>query len=141
MGKVESCDYLCSGNLLGLIMIFLQLLIIFLFLSLGELVVWLTGVPVPSSIIGLLLLTAALQLKIVKLRQVEGVADFLVKNLGFFFVPAGIGVMVHLDLIAQQWMPIVVASVVSIVVVLVVTGWVHQICRRYFSRHEHSDRK
>lgn len=122
-------------------MIFLQLLIIFLFLSLGELVVWLTGVPVPSSIIGLLLLTAALQLKIVKLRQVEGVADFLVKNLGFFFVPAGIGVMVHLDLIAQQWMPIVVASVVSIVVVLVVTGWVHQICRRYFSRHEHSDRK
>lgn len=141
MGKVESCDYLCSGNLLGLIMIFLQLLIIFLFLSLGELVVWLTGVPVPSSIIGLLLLTAALQLKIVKLRQVEGVADFLVKNLGFFFVPAGIGVMVHFDLIAQQWMPIVVASVVSIVVVLVVTGWVHQICRRYFSRHEHSDRK
>lgn len=122
-------------------MIFLQLLIIFLFLSLGELVVWLTGVPVPSSIIGLLLLTAALQLKIVKLRQVEGVADFLVKNLGFFFVPAGIGVMVHFDLIAQQWMPIVVASVVSIVVVLVVTGWVHQICRRYFSRHEHSDRK
>ena len=95
----------------------------------------------PSSIIGLLLLTAALQLKIVKLRQVEGVADFLVKNLGFFFVPAGIGVMVHFDLIAQQWMPIVVASVVSIVVVLVVTGWVHQICRRYFSRHEHSDRK
>lgn len=122
-------------------MIFLQLLIIFLFLSLGELVVWLTGVPVPSSIIGLLLLTAALQLKIVKLRQVEGVADFLVKNFGFFFVPAGIGVMVHFDLIAQQWMPIVVASVVSIVVVLVVTGWVHQICRRYFSRHEHSDRK
>lgn len=123
------------------IMILLQLLIIFAFLAIGELVVWLTDVPIPSSIIGLLLLTAALHLKIVKLRQVEGVADFLVKNLGFFFVPAGIGVMVHFDLIAQQWMPIVVASVVSIVVVLGVTGWVHQICRRYFSRNEHSDGK
>lgn len=122
-------------------MILLQLLIIFSFLALGELVVWLTGIPVPSSIIGMLLLTGALQAKIVKLRQVEGVADFLVKNLGFFFVPAGIGVMVHFDLIAKQWMPIVVASVVSIVVVLGVTGWVHQICRRYFSRNEHSDGK
>ena len=89
----------------------------------------------------MLLLTVALQLRLVKLRQVEGVADFLVKNLGFFFVPAGIGVMVHFDLIAKQWMPIVVASVVSIVVVLVVTGWAHQICRRYFSRNEHSDGK
>ena len=122
-------------------MILLQLLIIFAFLAIGELVVWLTDVPIPSSIIGMLLLTMALQLRLVKLRQVEGVADFLVKNLGFFFVPAGIGVMVHFDLIAKQWMPIVVASVVSIVVVLVVTGWVHQICRRYFSRNEHSDGK
>ena len=122
-------------------MILLQLLIIFAFLAIGELVVWLTDVPIPSSVIGMLLLTVALQLRLVKLRQVEGVADFLVKNLGFFFVPAGIGVMVHFDLIAKQWMPIVVASVVSIVVVLGVTGWVHQICRRYFSRNEHSDGK
>ena len=122
-------------------MILLQLLIIFAFLAIGELVVWLTDVPIPSSIIGMLLLTVALQLRLVKLRQVEGVADFLVKNLGFFFVPAGIGVMVHFDLIAKQWMPIIVASVVSIVVVLGVTGWVHQICRRYFSRNEHSDGK
>lgn len=122
-------------------MILLQLLIIFAFLAIGELVVWLTDVPIPSSIIGMLLLTVALQLRLVKLRQVEGVADFLVKNLGFFFVPAGIGVMVHFDLIAKQWMPIVVASVVSIVVVLGVTGWVHQICRRYFSCNEHSDGK
>lgn len=122
-------------------MILLQLLIIFAFLAIGELVVWLTDVPIPSSIIGMLLLTVALQLRLVKLRQVEGLADFLVKNLGFFFVPAGIGVMVHFDLIAKQWMPIIVASVVSIVVVLGVTGWVHQICRRYFSRNEHSDGK
>lgn len=122
-------------------MILLQLLIIFAFLAIGELVVWLTDVPIPSSIIGMLLLTVALQLRLVKLRQVEGLADFLVKNLGFFFVPAGIGVMVHFDLIAKQWMPIIVASVVSIVVVLGVTGWVHQICRRFFSRNEHSDGK
>lgn len=74
-------------------MVILQLAVIFAFLALGELVVWATGVAVPSSIIGMLLLTLSLRLGIVKLRQVEGVADFLVSNLGFFFVPAGVALM------------------------------------------------
>ena len=71
----------------------LQCGVLFAFLSLGELVVMLTGVPVPSSIIGMLLLTLGLKLGIVRLSQVEKMADFLVHNLGFFFVPAGVGLM------------------------------------------------
>ena len=67
-------------------MVILQLAVLFTFLAAGELVVWLTGVLMPSSIIGMLLLTLALKLRIVRLRHVEGVADFLVSNLGFFFV-------------------------------------------------------
>lgn len=65
-------------------MVILQLAVIFVFLAAGELIVWATGVPVPSSIIGMLLLTLSLQTGIVKPRHVEGVADFLVANLGFF---------------------------------------------------------
>ena len=71
--------------------VILQCGVLFTFLALGELVVWLTDVPVPSSIIGMLLLTLALELKAVKLSQVEKMSDFLVHNLGFFFVPAGVG--------------------------------------------------
>ena len=65
--------------------------VLFAFLAIGEFIVWATGVPVPSSIIGMLLLTAALKLRIVRLMWVDRVSDFLVKNLGFFFVPAGVG--------------------------------------------------
>ena len=54
--------------------------IIFGFLAIGELIVWLTGIKLPSSIIGMLLLTACLQLKWIRLRWVEGIANFLVKN-------------------------------------------------------------
>ena len=111
-------------------MVILQLAVLFTFLAAGELVVWLTGVPVPSSIIGMLLLTLALKLRIVRLRHVEGVADFLVSNLGFFFVPAGIGLMRCLDTVGREWVPIVGASVVSTVVILLVTGQVHQRVRR-----------
>ncbi len=42
------------------------------------------GVKLPGSIIGMLLLTAFLQMGWVKLRWVKGISDFLVSNMGFF---------------------------------------------------------
>lgn len=124
----------------------LQCGVLFAFLAIGELVVMLTGVPVPSSIIGMLALTAALKAGVVKLRHVEKMADFLVHNLGFFFVPAGIGLMRCLDLVAEQWLPIIGASVASTIVILIVTGHVHQSTRRMASRvsrraHAHDESK
>ena len=107
-----------------------QCAIIFGCLALGELIVWLTGIMLPSSIIGMLLLTLFLQMKWIKLRWVEGISNFLVKNLGFFFVPPGVALMLYLDVIKAQLIPIVVASVISMVVVFVVTGWIHQLVRR-----------
>ncbi len=104
--------------------------ILFLFLALGELIVWLTGTTVPSSIIGMLLLAAALKFGAVKLHQVEKFADFLVHNIGFFFVPAGVGLMRCMGLIADQWLPIVGATVGSTVIIIAVTGWTHQLTRR-----------
>ncbi len=109
----------------------IQCAIIFGCLALGEVVVWLTGIKLPSSIIGMLILTLLLQVKAVKLRQVEGMANFLVKNLGFFFVPAAVSLMLYLDIIRAQWLPILVASGVSTVIVMVVTGWIHQLTRKY----------
>lgn len=117
----------------------LQFGILFIFLALGELTVRITGIPVPSSIIGMLLLTLALKLRLVRLAWVDKVAGFLVHNLGFFFVPAGVGLMNCLGLIADQWVPIVAASVGSTVVIIAVTGQVHQFVRRRMAarrRHE-----
>lgn len=100
-------------------------------LALGELLVWLTGVRLPGSVIGMLLLTAFLQLGWVKLEWIKGLSDFLVSNMGFFFVPPGVALMLYFDLIAAEFWPIVVATVVSTVLVLVVTGHVHQWIRRH----------
>lgn len=104
------------------------------FLAMGEFIVMLTGIPVPSSIIGMLLLTASLHFGVVKLRHVDSLAGFLVHNLGFFFVPAGVGLINCLGLIADQWVPIVGASVGSTVIIMAVTGRVHQWVRRATSR-------
>lgn len=108
----------------------LQFAVIFAFLALGEYIVYLTGIKVPSSIIGMILLTVSLKAGVVKLSWVERTADFLVRNLGFFFIPAAVGVMNCFGLLADQWLPVVGASVLSTAVVIGVTGWMHQTTRR-----------
>jgi len=62
---------------------------------------------------------------------VQGLSDFLVANLGFFFVPPGVALMLYFDVIAAEFWPIVIATIVSTTLVLVVTGWVHQIVRKF----------
>ncbi len=104
------------------------------FLAIGELIVWATGIPVPSSIIGMILLTAALKAGIVSLDRVERLADFLVQNMAFFFVPAGIGLMNCWGLIASEWVAIVMATLGSTVIIIAVTGWTHRAVSNSLSR-------
>ncbi|EFR53858.1 LrgA family protein [Bacteroides fragilis 3_1_12] len=107
-----------------------QCAILFGCLALGELIVYLTGIKLPSSIIGMLLLTLFLKLGWIKLHWVQGMSDFLVANLGFFFIPPGVALMLYFDIIAAQFWPIVIATLVSTLLVLVITGWVHQLTRK-----------
>lgn len=103
-----------------------QLGILFLFLGLGELTVWLTGIPIPSSIIGMLLMFFSLSFKIIKLSNVDKVADFLVNHLGFFFIPVGIGVMKYFNLVTAQWFPILMALVISTVLIIICSGGIFE---------------
>lgn len=107
-----------------------QCTILFGCLAAGELLVYLTGIKLPGSIIGMLLLTLLLKLGWVKLEWVKGLSDFLIANLGFFFVPPGVALMLYFGLIKAQFVPIVAATFISTVLVLVVTGWVHQWVRK-----------
>lgn len=107
-----------------------QCAVLFGCLALGELLVSVTGVKLPSSIIGMLLLAFFLKVGWVKLNWVQGLSDFLVANLGFFFVSPGVALMLYFDVIEAQFWPIVIATVVSTMLVLVVTGWIHQIVRK-----------
>lgn len=108
-----------------------QCTILFGCLALGELIVWLTGIRLPSSIIGMLLLTMFLKLGWIKIEWVKGLSDFLVANLGFFFVPPGVALMLYFDLIKAELLPIIASTVISTIVVLVITGRVHQYLRKH----------
>ena len=113
-----------------------QCTIIFGCLAVGELIVWLTGISIPSSIIGMLLLTALLQMKVFKLEWVKGMSDFLISNLGFFFVPPGVALMLYFDIIKAELLPIVLATVISTMLVIITTGWTDQYLRKLNKKKE-----
>lgn len=106
-------------------------LILFGCLTAGELIVFLTDIKLPSSIIGMLLLTTLLKLKWIQLKLIQKPADFLISNLAFFFVPPGIALMRYFDILKSQFVPIVFSSILSTIIVIAVTGWIHQLIRKF----------
>jgi holin-like protein len=96
------------------------------FLGTGTLVVDGARLPVPGSVLGMVLLTGALQLRWIRLAWVRPAADLLLRHMGLLFVPPGVAVLVYADLIRAEWLPIVAGSAVSTVAVLVVVGRVQQ---------------
>ena len=100
-----------------------QCAILFGCLALGELIVFFTGIKLPSSIIGMLLLTLFLKLGWIKLHWVQGMSDFLVANLGFFFVPPGVALIALLRCHRLRVLADSDRSIISTLLVIVVTGW------------------
>ena len=98
------------------------LTLIFVCQLIGELLVLATGLPVPGPVIGMALLFVALLVRGGVPKDLGGVADALVGNLSLLFVPAGVGVMLHVRLIGDELAPITLALVVSTVLAIGVTG-------------------
>lgn len=90
----------------------------------GELVTRFLGLPVPGPVAGMVILFILLVLKGSVPRQVGTVTDALLNNLALLFVPAGVGVMAHLGLLGQDWLPISVALIGSTLATIAVTALV-----------------
>ena len=85
-----------------------------------------TKLPIPSAVLGMFILLILLLTGIVKVEMVEGVSNFLLKYLTFFFLPAGIGIMTEFDLIKDIWVKFLLISLISTALVIAITGLVSQ---------------
>jgi holin-like protein len=92
----------------------------------GEAVSRLFDLPIPGNVLGMGFLLFGLTTKLVDIKWFEEAAELLLSNMALFFVPAGVGVMVYGELIAAEWLPITVATVLSTFVVMAVTGKIAQ---------------
>lgn len=110
-------------------MILKAFLVVFGCLFLGEVFIRLTHLPLPASIIGLLLLFFALQTGVVELKTVQSLAKIMLDYLVLMVVPACISIMQYLDVIQKELWILLLATSLSTFLVLIATGRTYQIIR------------
>jgi len=91
----------------------------------GEIITRLFGLPLPGPVLGMVLLVAAMSVRPTLAEKLGSLVDGLLANLGLLFVPAGVGVSLHLGLLRAEWLPILVALIGSTVAGIVVTALVY----------------
>lgn len=109
--------------------------LLLLFQLAGEAIALFFALPVPGPVIGMGLLFAALALRGGASGELRNTAQNLLQHLSLLFVPAGVGVMLHAERIADEWLPIVVALLFSTFAAILVTALV----LRLFHVHEEEE--
>ena len=90
----------------------------------GELLARLFGLPIPGPVIGMVLLFLTLLAKGEISHELKSNASGLLQHLSLLFVPAGAGIMLHVQRVASEWLPITLALVVSTFAGMAVTAFV-----------------
>ena len=103
-----------------------QICIILTICLIAEVMEYLIPLPIAASIYGLVLMLVALMTKIIPLKEVEGVADFLTENMAIVFIPPTVGIMASVEEMKQMLIPLIVISIVSTLLIMAVTGLVTQ---------------
>lgn len=106
---------------------YLRQFAIILFISLlGELFRVLIPLPIPASVYGLVLMLLALITGILKVHQVKEASALLIEIMPVMFIPAGVGLLESWPALRPVWIPVVLITILTTVLVMVVTGRVAQ---------------
>lgn len=105
-----------------IVRIIVQIGVLYLFYLAGEFLQQLLHLPVPGSIVGLLLLFILLLCKIVPVSLIEYGSSFILAWLPMFFIPATSGIVNHLDMFSGQGLLIIGILIVSSVLTMGVTA-------------------
>ena len=105
-----------------IIRICLQIAILWIFYFIGDLIVNLLHIKFPGSIIGLILLWAALHFKLLNIKFVLDGASFLITFLTLFFIPSTVGIIQYPELLTAKGMLLIIAVFVSSIFAFVLTG-------------------
>ena len=104
---------------------------------LGEVVVrWLQW-PLPGPVLGMAVLLALLAARPAWLHPMKPVSHTLLQHLSLLFVPAGVGVMLHLQRLGEEAWAIGVALLLSTWIGMGTTAWILVGLLRRQARNSH----
>ena len=103
-----------------------ELLIIFAICLVGEVLSALLPIPFPSSVIAMVVLLALLLGKIVRREHIQNTSTFILKNMSFFFIPAGVSLLKEFDQVRGNILPFLIICAVSTVLTFAATAYTVQ---------------
>lgn len=92
----------------------------------GDVTVTFFQLPVPGPVIGMVLLLLCLLWSGKVPPSLEVVGKTILSHLSLLFIPSGVGVVLIIPLLVQEWLPLSIALVASTLLAIVVTGMVVQ---------------
>ncbi|MFJ7667945.1 CidA/LrgA family protein [Lysinibacillus sp. NPDC097195] len=112
------------------IRIIVQIGILNVFYYIGVGIVSFLHIPLPGSVIGLLLLALSLHFKIVKVEYIQDGAGFLIGILTLFFIPATVGIIDYPELMSTTGLLIILAVIASTLIAIYVSGMLTQLIEK-----------
>ncbi len=88
----------------------------------GEAIVFMLSIPIPGAVAGMALLFAYLVARGREDADLDTFTGVFLTHLSLLFIPAAVGIMAHLDRIAQEWQAITAALLVSTAASIVATS-------------------
>jgi len=107
----------------------------------GEVLVQFLALPVPGPVVGMLLLFLSLWLKGSIPDGLHTTANTILQHLSLLFVPAGVGVMVHVSRVSGELVPIVAAVLGSTALTIAAAALTMQALIRLHQRREREKRR
>lgn len=108
--------------------------LLLLFQLLGEITVILLELPVSGPVVGLVLLLLTLMVHGRVGQPLHEASSTLLGHLSLLFVPAGVGLMLHYELLAKEWFAISSALVIGTLIMLVSTALIMSITNKLFTK-------
>ena len=100
-----------------------EFLIILIFLFIGTILEIIFKSPIPATILSMLFLVALLYFKIIELKKIEKVSEFLLESITLFMTPLVIGVIDKFHYFNGKFLQIFLILFISVVVSMIVTAF------------------
>lgn len=127
-------------DLKKIILTLAQFFIIWTIYMISEYIVEVFHLPVPSSVLGIIILFTALSTKVIKLTYIDKMASFFNNHLSFFFLPYAVGIMSFGGLIKSSGVEILFIIILSTTIGLFITSGVSQfLTKKELARYDHSN--
>ena len=104
-----------------------EFMLIFTINYVGILLSKILHLPLPGTILSLLILFLMLQFKVLKLEKIENAGNFLLLNMTIFFMPPTVKIIDSYELLEKDLFKIIVIILVSTFLTMGITGKVVQL--------------